>query len=62
MDNRDVFDFLSANLSIEVQDASEPSSCGGEVEGSLGVTVKLLLCNPSTGEKELISEGRALIG
>jgi hypothetical protein len=62
MENQEIFDFLAMNLSVKVLDASEPSSCGGEIEGSLGVKVQLYLFNPASGKKELISEDDTLIG
>lgn len=56
-----LFEYLKKNLSVRVQDASEPSTCGGEVEGSLGVRIQLVLKNPA-GEEEIISDDNCFIG
>lgn len=59
---QELFLFLATHLKIRLFDASEPSSCGGEVEGSLGVKVELLLKNPETGEDEVISSDSLTLG
>lgn len=58
----ELFNFLAAALRVRVEDASTPSTCGGEVEGSLGVKVTLLLMNPLTHQHEVISEDRVSLG
>jgi hypothetical protein len=58
----ELFDFLKDHLSIRIRDNSEPTTCGGECQGYLGVKVMLLLLNPLTGEKELIDQDDCTIG
>lgn len=54
MNQQDIFEYLKSNLTIKIIDASEPSSCGGEISGSLKVGVALFLTNPLTNENEEI--------
>ncbi len=51
-----IFNFLAKNLSIDVVDKSEGTTCGGEVSGSFGFQVRLLLTNPEDGKQKVISE------
>lgn len=57
-----VFDYLKHNLKVEVVNASTGPSCGGEVSGSLGVEVRLLLTDPWTGEPVEISKDKVELG
>jgi hypothetical protein len=52
----ELFDHLSQNLSIFVQDVGRPASCGGEVDGETRVRVGLVLTHPVTGKPVVISE------
>lgn len=61
MNSTEIFQYLKDNLSIQVRDKSEPSTCGGEVEGSLAVEVTLFLKNEK-GEPVAISTDSAYIG
>jgi hypothetical protein len=58
MSKEEMFDFLSESLKIKVEDASTPTTCGGECEGNAGVKVTLLLKNPLSGEYEEIASDK----
>ncbi len=54
MTEQDLFNFLEKNLKIQIVNNSDPVTCGGEVDGTLGVKVMLLLKNPTTGKDVII--------
>lgn len=58
MSKEELFDFLHDHLKIRVEDASTPTTCGGECEGNYGVKVTLLLVNPLTKEEEEIASDK----
>ncbi len=58
MNKKEIFDFLKDHLKVRVEDASTPTTCGGELEGNAGVKVTLLLKNPLTGDLEEIDSDK----
>lgn len=57
----EIHKFIKNNLRIEVVDASEPSSCGGECGPMMAIKVKLWLKDPLTKQEEVISEDHTYI-
>jgi hypothetical protein len=62
MSKQELFEFLKEHLSIDVEDTTYWSYGGPQDRDLLGIKIKLILKNPTTGELVIIDEKNCSIG